>query len=60
MTRCPSEGVVKSLEIIDVEIIRSCGIVVTFSDGTTASYPPEELAGLRPHREPDQKEQTLS
>ena len=26
------------LNIVDVEIIQGCGIVVTFSDGTAASY----------------------
>ena len=41
------------LDIVDVEIVRGCGIVVTFSDGTHARYAPEELAALRPHREPD-------
>ena len=39
------------LNITDVEIIQGCGIVVTFSDGTVASYAPEELAALRPYRE---------
>ena len=39
------------LDITDVAIIQGCGITVTFSDGTTASYPPEELAALRPYRE---------
>ncbi len=41
----------QTLDIIDVEIIQGCGIIVTFSDGTKASYPSEELAALRPHRE---------
>jgi hypothetical protein len=41
-----------ALDILDVELIRGCGIKVTFSDGTVASYPPEELAELRPHRDP--------
>jgi hypothetical protein len=30
----------------------SDGVVVTFSDGTTAGYVVEELLELRPHREP--------
>ena len=42
----------KPINIVDVEIIQGCGIVVTFSDGTAASYPSEELAELRPYREP--------
>lgn len=42
----------KPLDIVDVEIAQGCGIVVTFSDGTAASYPPEEIAELRPYREP--------
>ena len=40
-----------ALDIVDVEIIQGCGIDVYFSDGTKASYPPEELAELRPQRE---------
>ncbi len=28
------------------------GLVITFSDGTTAGYVVEELLELRPHREP--------
>jgi hypothetical protein len=27
------------------------GLIVDFSDGTTAAYVPEELLGLRPYRE---------
>ena len=42
----------RPLDIVDVEIIRGCGIIVTFSDGTAASYPSEELTELRPYREP--------
>jgi hypothetical protein len=45
-----SDRMPEPLDIIDVEIIRGCGIVVTFSDSTTASYPSEELAALRPFR----------
>jgi hypothetical protein len=40
-----------ALDIVDVEIIRDCGIVVQFSDGTVARYTPEQLAGLRPYRD---------
>jgi hypothetical protein len=28
------------------------GLIVTFSDGTTAGYVAEEMLKLRPHREP--------
>jgi hypothetical protein len=31
------------------------GLIVTFSDGTTAGYVVEELLELRPHREPVEK-----
>jgi hypothetical protein len=31
------------------------GMIVTFSDGTTAAYVVEELIELRPHREPSVK-----
>jgi hypothetical protein len=31
--------------------IPGCGLAITFTDGTKAYYPPEELAQLRPHRE---------
>ncbi len=39
------------LDIREVELIKDCGITVTFSDGTVAHFPPEELAALRPYRE---------
>jgi hypothetical protein len=42
----------KGLDIVDVELVKGCGLIVTFSDGTTANYCSEELAGLRPYREP--------
>ena len=29
------------------------GLIVTFSDGTTAAFVVEELLDLRPHREPN-------
>lgn len=45
------QAVTAPLDILDVEITRGCGITLTFSDGTTAAYPPEELAALRPFRE---------
>ena len=45
------QSVTAALDITDVEITRSCGITVKFTDGTIAFYPPEELAALRPFRE---------
>lgn len=46
-----SRDQMRALDIVDVELIKDCGVVITFSDGTVARYTPEELAGLRPHRE---------
>ena len=40
-----------AIEIVDVEVIQQCGMTVTFSDGTSASYVAEELLDLRPHRD---------
>ena len=40
-----------TIAILTVEQ-ESDGVVVTFSDGTTAGYVVEELLELRPHREP--------
>jgi hypothetical protein len=40
------------VDIVAVARIAGCGIVVTFSDGTSAAYPSEELEALRPYREP--------
>jgi hypothetical protein len=38
--------------ILNVERDHDEGLIVTFSDGTTAGYVAEELLDLRPHREP--------
>jgi hypothetical protein len=35
-----------------VELEGEDGLIVTFSDGTTAGYVVEELLKLRPHRDP--------
>jgi hypothetical protein len=40
------------LDVTRVEIIRSCGIIVSFSDNTQAAYTSEELGYLRPYRIP--------
>jgi hypothetical protein len=40
-----------SIQILTVEQ-ETDGVVVTYSDGTTAGYVVEELLELRPHREP--------
>jgi hypothetical protein len=40
------------IDILDVERIEGCGILVTFSDGTLAAYVTEELRALRPYRAP--------
>lgn len=37
--------------ILKVEMDGNDGLIVTFSDGTTAGYVVEELLYLRPHRE---------
>ena len=37
--------------ILKVENDSHDGLIVTFSDGTTAGYVVEELLSLRPHRE---------
>ena len=45
---------VEPLDILSVERVPGCGMIVNFSDGTTAYYPSEELALLRPYRgQPD-------
>jgi hypothetical protein len=41
----------RPIDVVAVERIEGCGITVTFSDGTCASYPAEELEALRPYRE---------
>jgi hypothetical protein len=40
------------IRISKVEIEGEDGLIVTFSDGTTAGYVTEELLELRPFREP--------
>ena len=40
------------ITILRVEQEEDYGITVTFSDGTVARYPVEELLELRPHRDP--------
>lgn len=42
----------KPIQILTVELDGEDGLLVTFSDGTTAGYVTEELLELRPHREP--------
>jgi hypothetical protein len=39
------------VEIIEVAMDGSDGIIITFSDGTTAGYVVEELLEIRPIRE---------
>ena len=41
----------ESIRITTVEKDDGDGLIVTFSDGTTAGYVAEELLKLRPHRE---------
>jgi hypothetical protein len=40
------------ISILSVGQEEDYGITLTFSDGTMARYPVEELLELRPHREP--------
>jgi len=47
---------ISAVSILDVEKVKGCGISVAFTDGTSAQYPSEELASLRPYREPSQKD----
>jgi hypothetical protein len=42
----------EAIRILTVELEDEDGLVVTFSDGTTAGYVIEELLELRPFREP--------
>ncbi len=42
----------ENMEIIDVEMDGTDGLIVTFSDGTQGAYVVEELLELRPNREP--------
>ncbi len=51
MSQGEQQDMENALDIIDLELVKHCGITVTFSDGTVAHFPPEELAALRPHRE---------
>ncbi len=43
------------IRILTVELDGVDGLLVTFSDGTTAGYVVEELLELRPVREPTQR-----
>ena len=40
------------IRILTVELEGDDGLILTFSDGTTAGYVTEELLELRPFREP--------
>ncbi|ADW70549.1 hypothetical protein [Granulicella tundricola] len=40
------------LNVTHVELIKDCGIIICFSDDTSAAYTSEELACLRPYRAP--------
>jgi hypothetical protein len=42
------------IRILNVERDSDEGLIVTYSDGTSAGYLAEELLDLRPHREPVQ------
>jgi hypothetical protein len=41
-----------SITILTVETDAPDGLILTFSDGTTAAYLVDEMLELRPHREP--------
>ncbi len=41
-----------TIQILSVEQDGNDGLIVSFSDGTTAGYVVEELLDLRPYREP--------
>ena len=43
---------VKPMMILTVEIDAPDGLILTFSDGTTAAYLVDEMLELRPYREP--------
>ena len=43
---------IDDIEILSVEIDHCDGLIVIFTDGTTAGYVAEELLELRPKREP--------
>jgi hypothetical protein len=44
----------ESFGIMRVEKDDGDGLIVTFSDGTTAGYVAQDLLKLRPHREPSE------
>jgi hypothetical protein len=44
------------IRILNVELEDEDGLIVTFSDGTTAGFVTEELLELRPFREPQRIE----
>lgn len=50
-TTSKSDGPLKFLSVERVRCVEGYGVIVTFSDGTRAYFPPEELAALRPYRE---------
>jgi hypothetical protein len=41
----------RSIEIVNLEMDGTDGLIVTFSDGTQGAYVVEELLALRPHRD---------
>jgi hypothetical protein len=43
---------IEQIRILTLERDSHDGVIVTFSDGTTAGYVVEELLDLRPQREP--------
>jgi hypothetical protein len=43
---------IKPIRMLTVELEGEDGLIVTFSDGTTAGYVTEEFLELRPFREP--------
>jgi hypothetical protein len=43
----------QGIRMLSAELEGDDGLVVTFSNGTTAGYVVEELLDLRPHREPN-------
>jgi hypothetical protein len=45
-----------AVKILAVDQVEGCGISVAFTDGTSAHYPSEELASLRPYREPSRED----
>jgi hypothetical protein len=47
------------ITILTVEMEAPDGLILTFSDGTTAAYLVEEMLELRPHREPTEAPQRI-